>query len=147
MFRPILAAGAIAAALAVSPVMPPVMAQQQSPSTEPPAAQPAPPTPQTQPEASPVDQSLIGLSVYSSDGQRLGEVAEVGMAGGTPAVRVEMGEFLGLGSSSVIVNAKAIARKEDRVEIAMTAAEIKETITKQRESQQQKQKPEKPPQE
>jgi hypothetical protein len=133
MIRPILAAGSIAAALAVLPAM----AQQQSPSTEPPAAQPAPP--KGEPEGGPVDPGLVGLVVYSSDGQRLGEVAEVGMAGGTPAVRVEMGEFLGLGSSSVIVNAKAIERKQDRVEIAMTAAEIKDTITKQRESQQQKQ--------
>jgi hypothetical protein len=134
MIRPILAAGSIAVVLAVLPAMAQQQPQEPSPSKEPPAAQPAPPKDDKgEPEAAAVDPSLVGLVVYSSDGQRLGEVAEVGMAGGTPAVRVEMGEFLGLGSSSVIVNAKAIERKQDRVEIAMTAAEIKDTIAKQRQ--------------
>jgi hypothetical protein len=118
MMRPILAAGSLAFALALSPAT----AQQQSPMPDPPAAQQ-------------VDPALVGLAVYSSDGQKVGEVAEVGMAGGTPAVRVEMGAFLGLGSSSVIVNAKALERKADRVEIAMTADEIKETVSKQRKKQ------------
>lgn len=119
MMRPILAAGSVAFALAVSPAM----AQQQSPMPDPPAA------------AQPVDPGLVGLAVYSSDGLKVGEIAEVGMAGGTPAVRVEMGEFLGMGPSSIVINAKALERKADRVEVAMTADEIKETISKQRKKQ------------
>lgn len=118
MMRPILAAGSLAFALAASPAM----AQQQSPMPDPPAAQQ-------------VDPGLVGLAVYSSDGQKVGEIAEVGMAGGTPAVRVEMGEFLGIGPSSVVINAKALERKADRVEVALTADEIKETISKQRKKQ------------
>ena len=124
MIRPILAAGSIAFALAVSPAM-----AQQSPSPEPPAAQPDPPAAQQ------LDPSIVGLAVYSSDGQKIGEVVEVGMAGGTQAVRVEMGEFLGLGSSSVLINAKSLERKADRVEVAMTADEIRETISKQQKKQ------------
>jgi hypothetical protein len=127
MIRPILAAGSFAFALAVAPGM----AQQQSPSTEPSPPQPAPPAAQ-------LDSSIVGQAVYSSDGQRVGEIIEVGMAGGTQAVRVEMGEFLGLGSSFVIVNANALERKADRFEISMTADEIKQTISKQREKQQEK---------
>jgi hypothetical protein len=127
MIRPILAAGSVAFALVVSPAM----AQQQGPSPAPPSAQPDPPAAQQ------VDPSLVGQTVYSSDGQKLGEIAEVGMAGGTPAARVEMGQFLGLGTSSVIINAKALERKADRIEIAMTADEIKDTISKQRGKQQQ----------
>ena len=119
MIRPILAAGSIALALAVSSAV----AQQQSPMPDPPAAQQ-------------VDPALVGQAVYSSDGQKVGEIAEVGMAGGTPAVRVEMGEFLGIGASSVIINAKALERKADRLEVAMTANEIKETISKQRKKEQ-----------
>lgn len=122
MIRPILVAGSIAFALAAMPA-----AGQQTPAPDPPPAQ--------QP-----DQSLVGLAVYSSDGHKVGEVAEVGMAGGVPVVRAEMGEFLGLGSSSVIILAKAFQRKADRIEVSMTADEIKETISKQRQKQQEQQK-------
>ena len=122
MIRPILVAGSIAFALAAMPA-----AGQQTPAPDPPSAQ--------QP-----DQSLVGLAVYSSDGHKVGEVAEVGMAGGVPVVRAEMGEFLGLGSSSVIILAKAFQRKADRIEVSMTADEIKETISKQRQKQQEQQK-------
>jgi hypothetical protein len=124
MVRSILAAGSIVLAMAVSPAVAQQQQQQQQQS-------PAP----DQPGAELVDPSLVGQVVYSSDGQKLGEIAEVGMAGGTPAVRVEMGEFLGMGASSVIINAKALTRKADRVEVAMTADEIKETISKQRKKQ------------
>jgi hypothetical protein len=132
MIRPILAAGSIAFVLAASPAM-----GQQSPSPEPPAAQPEPPAAQPEPPAAKqIDPSIVGQAVYSSDGQKVGEVVEVGMAGGTQAVRVEMGEFLGMGSSSVIINANALERKADRVEVAMTAAEIRETISKQQKKEQ-----------
>ena len=67
MIRPIVAAGGIALALAVSPV-----SAQQSPSPDKPAAQQ-------------VDPSIVGLSVYSSDGQKVGQVSEVGTSAGEPA--------------------------------------------------------------
>jgi hypothetical protein len=121
MIRPTLAAGSIAFALAVLPAM-----AQQTPS---PAPQGEPPAAQQ------VDPALVGLAVYSSDGQKVGEVAEVGMAGGVPVVRAEMGEFLGIGESSVIIRANAFERKGDRIEVAMTANEIKETISRQRKKQ------------
>jgi hypothetical protein len=115
MIRPILAAGSVVLALAGAPAV-----AQQSPSPDQPAAQN-------------VDASLVGLSVYSSDGQKVGQVSEVGLSGGEPAVRADMGEFLGLNPGSVIIGGKAFERKADRIEIAMTAQEIKDTITKQKE--------------
>jgi hypothetical protein len=52
------------------------------------SAQQSPP-PTTQPEA-----TLVGLPVYSSDGQKLGEVTSASGIGGRPALRAEMGAFL-----------------------------------------------------
>lgn len=128
MLRPILAAGSVALALVAAPAM-----AQQSPAPESPAPAPTPGKPQVQQ----LDPSMVGLAVYSSDGQKIGQVAEVGMAGGAPAIRAEMGEFLGMGATSVVIHADAFERKADRVEVSMTADQIKDTITKQRQKQQQ----------
>jgi hypothetical protein len=126
MIRPILAAGSVALALAGSPAV-----AQQSPSPD-------------QPTAEKVDPSMVGLSVYSSDGQKLGQVSEVGTSGGEPAVRADMGEFLGMSPGSVIIGGKAFERKADRIELAMTAQEIKDTISKQREQREQPEQPKQP---
>jgi hypothetical protein len=115
MIRRILAAASVALALAGMPAV-----AQQSPSTD-------------LPKAQKVDPAMVGLSVYSSDGQKVGQVSEVGTAGGQPAVRADLGEFLGMSPSSVIIGGHAFERKADRIEIAMTAQEIKDTISKQRE--------------
>src|SRR5262245_17964977 len=115
MVRAFLAGGSMALALAETPAV-----AQQSPAPDQPAVQQ-------------VDPSIVGLSVYSSDGQKVGQVSEVGTSGGEPAVRADMGEFLGVSPGSVIIGGKAFERKADRIEIALTAQEIKDTITKQRE--------------
>ena len=126
MIRPIAAAGGIALALAISPV-----SAQQGPSPDKPAAQQ-------------VDPSIVGLSVYSSDGQKVGHVSEVGTSAGEPAIRADMGEFLGISPGSVIIGGKAFEKKADRIEIAMTAQEIKDTISKQREETEQPKQTEQP---
>lgn len=123
MLRRFLAAGSFALASVVSPVV-----AQQSPTPD-------------QPPAQQVDPGLVGLPVYSSDGQKLGQVAEVGMSQGQPAVRAELGEFLGLGATSVIIDAKLFEKKADRIEVAMTADEVKNTISKQREQREQRKQP------
>ncbi len=119
MLRPFLVAGSVALALFASPAI-----AQPTPSPEPPSAQKADPT-------------LVGLPVFSSDGQKLGQVAEVGLSAGQPAVRAEMGEFLGLGTASVVIDATLFEKKTDRIEVAMTADAIKDTVTKQREQRNQ----------
>jgi hypothetical protein len=86
------------------------------------------------------DATLIGLPVYSSDGQRLGQVAEVGSSRGRPAVRAEMEESLGIGARSVIIIAEVFQQKNDRIELSMTAAEVKDTLVKQKLQQGQEEK-------
>ena len=84
-----------------------------------------------QPPVAQPEVTLVGLPVYSSDGQKLGEIIEVGISRGQPAVRAEIGEFMGLGSTPVVIPANVFERKGDRVEIQMTADEVKDTISKQ----------------
>jgi PRC-barrel domain len=86
------------------------------------------------------DAALVGLPVYSSDGQRLAQISEVGSAGARRAVRVEMEESLGIGSRNVIIFADAFQQKNDRIELSMTAAEVKDTLSKQKLEQGQQEK-------
>jgi hypothetical protein len=117
MIKPLLAAGVLAAALAAA-----ASAQQ----TQPPAS--PPPAPQAE-----QDVTLVGLPVFSSDGQKLGKVTEVGtVPGGQQAIRAEMGEFLGIGETSVVIGSEVFQKKTDRVELSMTEAEVKDSISKQR---------------
>ena len=79
------------------------------------------------------DAWLVGLPLYSSDGKKLGQVTEVVTAAGQRAVRAEMGSFLGLGPTSILIPEEMVERKPDRVEIIMTASEIKKFATRQKE--------------
>jgi len=111
------AAAVIAAALTATPTL---------------AQQAKPPVVETEHE-------LVGLAVYSSDGEKLGQVTQVGTAGGQPAVRAELGGFLDVAPSAVVIPATMFAQKPDRIEVSMTAAEVKETLSKQQEQQRPKQ--------
>jgi sporulation protein YlmC with PRC-barrel domain len=104
----------VAGALALAGTMTSALAQEK----QPPAAQP--------------EVTLVGLPVYSSDGQKLGAVTEVGVSGTQRAVRAEIGGFLGLGSSPVVIPANMFEHKGDRIEVLMTADEVNDTISKQK---------------
>ena len=94
----------------------------------------ATPAPAQQSQPPPVGQPepiLVGLPVFSSDGQRLGEVNSAATVAGKTAVRVEMGAFLGLGPSQVLVDSGVYVRKGDRIELNITAAQVRETISQQ----------------
>jgi len=93
---------------------------------------------QAQPPAAQNERELVGLAAYSSDGEKLGQVTHVGTAGGQPAVRAELGGFLDVAPSAVVIPATMFEHKSDRIEVAMTAAEVKETLSKQQEQQQQR---------
>jgi hypothetical protein len=111
MLKPTLATLTLAIALAVVPAS----AQQSQPQAIEPGA----------------DTSLVGLPVFSSDGEMLGQVTETVVFGARPAVRAEMSAFLGFGSGTVLIDADVFQKKADRIELSMTAAEVKETISSQ----------------
>jgi hypothetical protein len=48
-----------------------------------------------------------------------------------------MGAFLGLGPSAVIIPADMFQQKPDRIEVSLTAAEVRETVTQQRQQKKQ----------
>jgi hypothetical protein len=77
--------------------------------------------------------NLIGRAVYTSDGEQLGEVVQLTAYAGQPAVRAEIGKFLGLGTTTVIIPTSVVQRKAERLEVGMTAAEVRETIAKQQQ--------------
>jgi len=79
------------------------------------------------------DAWLVGLPLYSSDRKKLGEVTEVVTVAEQRAVRAEMGTFLGLGPTPILIPEEMVERKPDRVEIIMTASEVKTFATRQRE--------------
>lgn len=87
-----------------------------------------PPT-QTQSPASVADASMvaIGNPIYSSDGERLGEVTEVimGPNNRVESVRLDMGAPLGIGPKIVTLRAEQFDRKGDRIVSKMTATEAR----------------------
>jgi sporulation protein YlmC with PRC-barrel domain len=85
---------------------------------------------QTPPGTAQQESSLVGLPIYSSDGEKLGEVTDVTMHEGQQAVLAEMGTFLGIGTKPVLIPAGMVTRKGGRVELPMTAGEVKNIITK-----------------
>jgi hypothetical protein len=115
MLKQCVAAAVVAAGLAATPTL---------------AQQAQPPPAQIQPE-------VIGLAVYSSDGAKLGQVTHVGTADGQPAVRAELGGFLDVATSAVVIPATMFEQKPDRIQVSMTAAEVKETLAKLQQQEQQ----------
>ena len=92
----------------------------------------------TQSPSASAESGLVGLAVYSSDGQKLGDVTHAGMAGEQLVVRADFGNFLGFGPISVIIPAAQFVQKPDRLEVKMTADEVKVHLAEQRRQQQQK---------
>jgi hypothetical protein len=74
----------------------------------------------------------IGLPIYTSDGEHLGEVLQIISYGDKPALRAEIGSFLGLGTTTAVIPANMFERKADRIELTMTAAEVRDTVAKQK---------------
>lgn len=107
MLMPIVAAVALAAAVHAQDVAPKPDAN----ATRPPATQP------------PLAQELVGLPVYSSDAQKVGQVTsvDVGEDGRMNAVQVEIEGFLGLGASSVRLASDQFEQKGDRIVLSKTA--------------------------
>ena len=103
-------------------------------STQPGVGQQAPATePQNQrateaPAQQQIDQveALVGLPIYSSDDQKVGQVKSVDAgANGTITLEAEIEGFLGLGSSSVRLTSDQFQQKGDRIVLSKTAGEVR----------------------
>ena len=112
-------------------------AQTTPPSSAPPAAtKPTPaPMPQTPPAQRPSDKSaasptkanpLIGLSVFSSDGSKMGTVQSVATApdGKATAIHLKTGGFLGIGGKLVVIPDTKFTKTGDRIQLSMTSDEV-----------------------
>jgi hypothetical protein len=113
----------IAAAVAIATTAPvavmPALAQQSD-------------TQQSETQAAEPTTSAVGLPIYTSDGEHLGEVVQIISFGDKPALRAEIGNFLGIGTTTAVIPANMFQRKPDRIELSMTAAEVRDTVEKQR---------------
>ena len=84
---------------------------------------------QVQPPVTQEETALVGLPLYSADGEKLGEITQVGMHGEHKAVQAEIGGFLAMGPKTVIIPLVALEQKDGRVELGMTAAEVKDMLS------------------
>jgi hypothetical protein len=89
------------------------------------AAAPITAQPMHPPSAS-EETALIGLPVYSSDGQKLGDVTQVSMADNQ--LVANFGNFLGFGPVEVLIPGAMFVHKADRIEVKLTAAEVKDRL-------------------
>jgi PRC-barrel domain len=130
-----------AAVLAAVPVLS-ALAQTQSPAapeavtppaaTKPDAMSPAqrPTTPSAVPEMTAKTPSsgnaLVGLAVFSSDGNKLGAVHSVasGPDGNVTAIYLKTGGFLGFGGKIVAIPLGKFTRAADIIQVSMTADEV-----------------------
>jgi PRC-barrel domain len=129
-----------AAVLAAVPVL--ALAQAQLPTapeagappaaTKPDAMSPAqrPTTPSADPEMTAKTPStgnaLVGLAVFSSDGNKLGAVHSVasGSDGNVTAIYLKTGGFLGFGGKIVAIPLGKFTRAADIIQVSMTADEV-----------------------
>jgi sporulation protein YlmC with PRC-barrel domain len=69
---------------------------------------------------------LIGLAVFGSDGQKIGEVQKVKSdpAGAVQEILVKTGGFMGFGGRLVAIPAGKFAKSGQNVQLAMTSLEV-----------------------
>lgn len=103
------------------------------PTEKPPAAAPeAGPGPSPQrphaapPSEAPAGHDLVGLSVFSSDGSKVGDVRSVntGPSGNIAALHVRTGGFLGFGGRIVAIPEGSFAKKGPDIRLTLTAEQV-----------------------
>jgi PRC-barrel domain len=75
-----------------------------------------------------VTESLIGLSVVSSDGVKLGVVVEAGEDDGEEIVIAMIDRPLGIGSVTVAIPVDLFVRRGDAIELVITAVELRANL-------------------
>ncbi|HEY1246505.1 MAG TPA: hypothetical protein VGF29_16895 [Hyphomicrobiaceae bacterium] len=71
--------------------------------------------------------SMVGLSIYSTDGTMLGEVTGLKRRadGSLEAIEADLGSPLGLGATSVLISPSDLRWKGDGVELQMAAEQVR----------------------
>jgi hypothetical protein len=108
----------------------PASPQPAPPSASPPVTRPDPAVP-----ARPTDKSatapakinpLVGLAVFSADGNKMGTVhsVSVGADGKATAIRIRTGGFLGFGAKLVAIPDGRFTKSGNNIQLALTADEV-----------------------
>ena len=92
------------------------------------AAMPAAAQTLLEPPAAQVNAALIGLPIFSSDGEELGRATEVGMYDGEAILIAEIERLLGIGSTLVAIPAHMIELRADRIRLTITASQVRDTL-------------------
>lgn len=104
----------------------PAPAPPDKPAAAPEEAAPGPKRRAAPPHESPAGHDMVGLSVFASDGSRVGDVraVNVGPDGNVAALHVRIGGFLGFGARIVAIPEGRFARSGQGVRLTFTAEEI-----------------------
>lgn len=72
-------------------------------------------------------QVLVGLPIYSSDAEKVGQVTSIDLSadGTITTVQAEIEGFLGLGASSVRITSDQFEQKGDRIVLTKTADQVR----------------------
>lgn len=137
--------GAVALVSSAAALSAAAQTQTPAPETTPPAVKPEPaPTPPTgmkpsdamktpaapsateRQSAAPAKNPMIGLNVFSSDGNKLGSVQSVdaGPDGKVRAIRLKTGGFLGFGGKLVEIPEGKFTKSGDNVQLGMSSDEV-----------------------
>lgn len=111
---------------------PPAAKPEPAPTTPPTGMKPTePPKSPTMPSgnkqsAAPAKNPMIGLNIFSSDGNKLGSVQSVdaGPDGKVKAIRFKTGGFLGFGGKLVEIPEGKFTKSGDNVQLGMTSDEV-----------------------
>jgi PRC-barrel domain protein len=87
---------------------------------------PAAPSATERQSAAPAKNPMIGLNVFSSDGNKLGSVQSVdaGSDGKVRAIRLKTGGFLGFGGKLVEIPEGKFTKSGDNVQLGMSSDEV-----------------------
>jgi hypothetical protein len=80
--------------------------------------------------SSQVDRSLVGLPVISADGEKIGQVTEVGVDDGQAVLVAEIERPLGFGSDPVAIPAEMFANKGDHIELTIPAVVVRDRLAR-----------------
>lgn len=80
------------------------------------------------PPLSQIDESVIGLPIFSSDGVRMGVVTEVGTDDGEPVIVAEIDQPLGIGAVPVAIPTDMFVHTGQAIKLTITARQVRRTL-------------------